>query len=121
MTKKEFTKFELARLKRTAQNVEGFLKQKNKLKTKLAEIEEQLKVVNEQIDLTDAPTVAMTGYHTSDIIKKIVTPTDKVDKQGQIIKRVTFEFIYPETIIPPTTEETAKDNIENNTEETTEI
>ena len=105
MKKKEFTKFELARLKRTAQNVEGFLKQKNKLEDKKAEIEAELANVNQQIELTDAPTVAMTGYHTADIIKKVVTPTDQVDKNGNVIKKVTFEFIYPDTIVPPVTEE----------------
>jgi hypothetical protein len=109
MTKKEFTKFELARLKRTAQNVEGFLKQKNKLEEKKAKIEEELSVINQQIELTDAPTVAMTGYHTEDIIKKVVTPTDQVDKNGNIIKKVTFEFIYPDTIIPPVKEEPVVD------------
>lgn len=109
MTKKEFTKFELARLKRTAQNVEGFLKQKNKLEEKKTKIEEELSVINQQIELTDAPTVAMTGYHTEDIIKKVVTPTDQVDKNGNIIKKVTFEFIYPDTIIPPVKEEPVVD------------
>lgn len=102
MKTKDFTKFELARLKRTAQNVEGFLKQKNKLEAKKAKIDEELATINEQIELTDAPTVAMTGYHSSDIIKKVVTPTDQVTKDGVIIKKVTFEFIYPDTIIPPT-------------------
>lgn len=102
MAKKEFTKFELARMKRTAQNVEGFLKQKNKLEEKKAKIEGELAIINQQIELTDAPTVAMTGYHTEDIIKKVVTPTDQVDKNGNIIKKVTFEFIYPDTIVPPT-------------------
>ena len=109
MTKKEFTKFELARLKRTAQNVEGFLKQKNKLEEKKTKIEEELSIINQQIELTDAPTVAMTGYHTADIIKKVVTPTDQVDKNGNIIKKVTFEFIYPDTIIPPVKEEPVVD------------
>ena len=109
MTKKEFTKFELARLKRTAQNVEGFLKQKNKLEEKKTKIEEELSIINQQIELTDAPTIAMTGYHTEDIIKKVVTPTDQVDKNGNIIKKVTFEFIYPDTIIPPVKEEPVVD------------
>ncbi len=109
MTKKEFTKFELARMKRTAQNVEGFLKQKNKLEEKKAKIEEELTIINQQIELTDAPTVAMTGYHTEDIIKKVVTPTDQVDRNGNIIKKVTFEFIYPDTIIPPVKEESTVD------------
>ena len=118
MTKKEFTKFELARMKRTAQNVEGFLKQKNKLEEKKAKIEEELAIVNQQIELTDAPTVAMTGYHTEDIIKKVVTPTDQVDKNGNIIKKVTFEFIYPDTIVPPVTdvaEEETHDKVEMTT------
>ena len=118
MTKKEFTKFELARMKRTAQNVEGFLKQKNKLEEKKAKIEEELTIINQQIELTDAPTVAMTGYHTEDIIKKVVTPTDQVDKNGNIIKKVTFEFIYPDTIVPPVTdvaEEETHDKVEMTT------
>lgn len=101
MANKEFTKFELARMKRTAQNVEGFLKQKNKLEAKKANIEAELAKVNKQIELTDTLTVAMTGYHTEDIIKKVVTPTDQVDKNGNVIKKTTFEFIYPETIVPP--------------------
>lgn len=121
MTKKEFTKFELARMKRTAQNVEGFLKQKNKLEAKKAKIEAELAEINEQIELTDAPTVAMTGYHTEDIIKKVVTPTDQVDKNGNIIKKVTFEFIYPDTIVPPVTEEeTTASDVENLSKKTTE-
>ena len=123
MKKKEFTKFELARLKRTAQNVEGFLKQKNKLEAKKAEIEAELANVNQQIELTDAPTVAMTGYHTEDIIKKVVTPTDQVDKNGNVIKKVTFEFIYPDTIVPPTigpesAEETLGSSVEGISEPT---
>ena len=130
MTKKEFTKFELARMKRTAQNVEGFLKQKNKLEEKKAKIEEELAIINQQIELTDAPTVAMTGYHTEDIIKKVVTPTDQVDKNGNIIKKVTFEFIYPDTIVPPVTdvaeetpanvEETTASDVEEPSEEITD-
>lgn len=123
MAKKEFTKFELARIKRTAQNVEGFLKQKNKLEEKKAKIEEELAVINQQIELTDAPTVVMTGYHTEDIIKKVVTPTDQVDKNGNIIRKVTFEFIYPDTIVPPVTEEEAPVDTEEtiaNDEETSE-
>ena len=117
MTKKEFTKFELARMKRTAQNVEGFLKQKNKLEEKKAKIEEELAVINQQIELTDAPTVAMTGYHTEDIIKKVVTPTDQVDKNGNIIKKVTFEFIYPDTIVPPTPVEELESEESSNIED----
>lgn len=101
MSKKEFTKFELARLKRTAQNVDQYLKQKAKLNAKIEEIKKELVAIQQMIDLTDAPTVAMTGgYSTEQIIKKVVVPTDQVDKNGNVIKKVTFEFIYPDTIIP---------------------
>ena len=57
----------------------------------------------------------MTGYHTEDIIKKVVTPTDHVEKNGNIIKKVTFEFIYPDTIVPPVTDEEAPANVEETT------
>ncbi len=102
---KKFTKFELARLKRTAQNVDQYITKKNKLVKKITELQEELDGVNNMIELTDAPTVAMTGFHTEEIIKKVVTPTDKMDKNGNIIKKTDYEFIYPETIVPPVTEE----------------
>lgn len=102
---KKFTKFELARLKRTAQNVSQFVAQKNKLIDQITELKAELESVTKMIELTDAPTVAMTGYHSEDIIKKVITPTDKVDKKGNLLKVTTFEFIYPDTIIPPVEEE----------------
>ena len=95
------------------------------MEAKKAKIEAELAEINEQIELTDAPTVAMTGYHTEDIIRKAVTPTDQVDKNGNIIKKVTFEFIYPDTIVPPQLQEetTASDvedsDVEDSSEETT--
>ena len=109
---KKFTKFELARMKRTAQNVYQFITRKNKLEAKKAEIDAELAEVNNLIELTDAPTKAMTGgYGTEDIIKKVVTPTDKLDKNGNVIKQTTFEFLYPDTIVPPVVEEPVEEII----------
>jgi hypothetical protein len=102
---KKFTKFELARFKRTAQNVEEYLKKKRKLEAQKEKIDAELAEVIQLIELTDAPTKAATGgYGTEDIIKKVVTPTDKLDKNGNVLKITSFEFIYPETIIPPVVE-----------------
>jgi hypothetical protein len=56
---KKFTKFELARLKRTAQNVDQFIQKKNKLEAKKQEIDAELAEVLNLIELTDAPTKAM--------------------------------------------------------------
>lgn len=122
MESKKFTKFELARMKRTAQNVEQFLQQKNKLEAKKAEIDEKLTEVLRLIELTDAPTKAMTGgYGTEDIIKKVVVPTDKLDKNGNVIKQTTFEFLYPDTIIPPVSEESVpEESVAEEVEEGTE-
>ena len=109
---KKFTKFELARMKRTAQNVDQFITRKNKLEAKKAEIDAELAEVNNLIELTDAPTKAMTGgYGTEDNIKKVVTPTDKLDKNGNVIKQTTFEFLYPDTIVPPVVEEPVEEII----------
>lgn len=106
MTEKKFTKFELARMKRTAQNVDQYISKKNKLAAKITELQAELNGIQQLIDLTDAPTKAMTGgYGTEDIIKKVVTPTDKLDKNGNVIKMTTYEFLYPDTIIPPVKED----------------
>lgn len=112
---KKFTKFEIARLKRTAQNVEQYIQRKNKLVAKIDELTAELEQVKQLIDLTDAPTKAMTGgYGSEDIIKKVVTATDKLDKNGNIVKMTTFEFLYPDTIIPPTP--VVEEAVEENTE-----
>ena len=110
---KKFTKFELARMKRTAQNVDQYLTKKNKLVEKKAAIEAELAEINNLIEITDAPTRAMTGgYSTEDIIRKVVTPTDKLDKNGNVIKQTSYEFIYPDTIIPPMREVTMSEDAE---------
>lgn len=101
MSEKKFTKFELARMKRTAQNVDQYITKKSKLVAKITELQAELDGLNSLIELTDAPTKAMTGgYGTEDIIKKVVTPTDKLDKNGNVVKITSYEFLYPETIIP---------------------
>lgn len=116
---KKFTKFELARMKRTAQNVDQYITKKNKLAAKINELTEELKSVEGLIELTDAPTRAMTGgYGTEDIIRKVITPTDKMDKNGNILKTTSYEFIY-DTIIPPTPETPVEEpTISEATEET---
>lgn len=113
---KKFTKFELARMKRTAQNVEQYVVKKNKLSAKVSEMLQEINNLQQLIDLSDAPIKLITGgYGIESIIKKVVTPTDKVDKNGNIMKITTFEFIYPDTIVPPVKEESENtEEAENN-------
>ena len=113
MAEKKFTKFELARMKRTAQNVDRDLTNRKKLLAKMAELQAEVERLDQLIELADAPTKAMTGgYGTEDIIKKVVTPTDKLDKNGNVIKITTYEFLYPETIVPPTETVAVEDTVE---------
>lgn len=104
--KKKFTKFELARIKRTAQNVDQYVSKKNKLVAKVAEMQKEIDELQELIDISDAPVKLTTGgYGVEQLVRKVVTPTDKLDKNGNIIKQTSYEFIYPGTIVPPTVEE----------------
>lgn len=118
METKVFSKFEVARMKRTAQNVNQFLTKRNKLQKQITEIQDEIDKLNELIEVTDAPTKVMTGgYGTEDIFNKVITPTDKLTKAGKVITVTTYELKYPDTIIPPVTEDT--DNNLDNSEEST--
>lgn len=102
---KTFTKFEKARIKRTAQNVDQYVSRKNRLVAKVTEMNEEINNLQQMIDLSDAPVKLMTGgYGVEELINKVVTPTDKLDKNGNVIKQTTYEFKYPDTIIPPVVE-----------------
>lgn len=102
---KKFTKFELARIKRTAQNVDQYVSKKNRLAAEVAQKQEEIDKLQELIDLSDAPVKLTTGgYGVEQLVRKVVTPTDKLDKNGNIIKQTSYEFIYPDTIIPPVVE-----------------
>ncbi len=111
---KKFTKFELARIKRTAQNVDQYVTKKNKLVEKIAEMQKEIDRLQKFIDLSDAPIQLITdGYGVEQLVKKVVTDTDKLNKNGNIIKQTSYEFIYPDTIIPPVEKDSdeAEDNI----------
>lgn len=105
MEEKKFTKFELARIKRTAQNVDQYVTKKNKLVAKVAEMQKEIDELQQLIDMSDAPVKLTTGgYGVEQLVRKVVTPTDKLDKNGNIIKQTSYEFIYPDTIVPPVAE-----------------
>lgn len=98
---KKFTKFEVAAMKRTAANVDQFVRRRNTLMAKKNEIDAELETINASIEAADAPTRTMTGgYGSEQLFTKEVTDTGKVDKNGTPIKTTKFVPKYPETIIP---------------------
>ena len=105
--KKEFSKFFVASLKRTAQNVSPLVRRKQKLQAEIADREEELKSIQVQLDTYEAPIKEATGgYGTEDLVVRTVEVTDKVDKDGKPIKVTKWNLKYPETIVP--VEETAE-------------
>ena len=103
MEKKEFSKFFVGTLKRTAQNVSPLVIKKQKLIAKKTEIDAELEFIQEQIEQYEAPIKKVTGgYGTEDLIERVVEATDKTDKNGNVVKVTKWNLRYPETIVPPT-------------------
>lgn len=101
MAKKEFSKFFIGSLKRTAQNVSPLVIKKQKLIAKKSEIDAELELLQSQIEQFEAPIKDVTGgYGTEDLIERVVETTDKVDKDGKPVKVTKWCLRYPETIIP---------------------
>lgn len=120
MEQKEFSKFQIAQLKRTAQNVEQSVKRKNKLEKQIIELSQEYKQAKEEIDAWQAPIKAVFhGHTTEELVESVTTDTGKVDKNGRPIKTTKFVLKYPDTIIPPAVEEVETENAEetNNTVE----
>ena len=90
MIKKDFNKYFVASLKRTAANLSKELRDKEKLTKKIAEMQSDLERINQKIELYDAPIKLETGgYGVEDLVTKVV------------VNGVTrWELKYPETVIP---------------------
>lgn len=107
MAKKEFSKFFVASLKRTAMNVAPIIRRKQKLQGDLEKINEELESLESQLEMYDVTIKKVTGgYGVEELVERQVEVTDKVDKNGKPIKITKWNLKYPETIIPPTEEET---------------
>ena len=123
MAKKEFSKFFIASLKRTAQNVYPLVRRKTKLLDEVAEKQAELISIQAQIDGYQVPIKEATGgYTTEDLITRVVLTTDKVDKDGRPIKVTQYNLTYPDTIVPdePISEDQVEENEDVSTPETVE-
>lgn len=126
MAKKEFSKFLVAVIKRTAMNCSQLTTKKAKLVEKMSEMQGELDSIQIQLDSFQAPIKEATGgYTTEDLVKRVIEDTGKVDKNGKPIKQTKYVLLYPDTIIPPTEEsddstEASVDTPVEGTEETDE-
>lgn len=114
MAKKEFSKFLIATVKRTAQNVYPLVRQKAKLTKTIEEAKAELESIQIQIDGFEAPIKEATGgYGTEDLVVREVTSTGKLDKNGKELKVTSYRLKYPETLVPEVEEDPAVDGIAN--------
>ena len=101
--KTEFSKFEIAAIKRTAQTCSGMIAKFEKLNEKIATLQAEKDKTKQMIDQWDAPIVAMTGYHIMDLVEKEKVKTG-VDKNGNDIFGSKWVLKYPETVVPSESE-----------------
>lgn len=59
-------RFQIAAVKRTAQNTKKLVSQREKVNAKMRELASELISINEQIDAWEAPIKVMTGGYTSE-------------------------------------------------------
>lgn len=97
----KFSKFFIASLKRTAQNVQPLVRRKNKILQSMKELQEELESIETQLQGYQTPIMAATGgLTTEDLVVRTITDTGKKDKEGNPIKVTKYELKYPETIVP---------------------
>lgn len=100
MSKKQFDKFFVANLKRTAQMVSPMVRRKAKLQQEIAERMEEISTLDLQISSMDGHIQELTGFGVEDLVKRTVIDTGKKDKAGNPVKITKWELKYPETVIP---------------------
>ena len=117
---KKFSKFEIATIKRTAQNVNPMVSRKAKIKEQINALQaeyEQLDTMQEQYE---ASIKTMTGgYSAEDLVEKVIETTGAVDKNGKPVKTTKYVLKYPETVIPPV--ENSAENVTTSEVDTTSV
>ena len=99
---KQFSKFEIATIKRTAQNVNPMVTKKNKIALQIAELQAEYNTLSTMQEQYEASIKTMTGgYTTEDLVTKVVETTNSVDKNGNPVKVTKFVLKYPDTVVPP--------------------
>lgn len=96
---KQFSNFEKAAIKRTAQNVDKFVTKKFKLAEQINKLQEEYSAIAKMQEEWEAPIVSMTGHTTEELVSKqevILTAKD-----GKTTKTYKFVLKYPETVVPP--------------------
>ena len=93
---KEFSKYEIASIKRTAQNVSAMMSKRNKLNEKIAQLTEERDKIQSSIDAWEAPIKVLSGGLTTEQLVDKVQVKTGVDKNGKDI--MGYKFVMKEGI-----------------------
>ena len=95
---KELSRFELAIIKRTAQNTKSLRIKRDKLVEKIEKAQEELGVINEAIEGFEAPIKTMTGGFTSEeVLAGIMAVAEATEAapEGEVSEEVVGEVEVP--------------------------
>lgn len=95
---KELSRFELAIIKRTAQNTKSLRTKRDKLVEKIEKAQEELNVINEAIEGFEAPIKTMTGGFTSEeVLAGIMAVAEATEAapEGEVSEEAVGEVEVP--------------------------
>lgn len=116
---KELSRFEMAAVKRTAQNVKNMRRKKEKLEEKQAFITAEINQLTEMIDTWEQPIIRLTGGFTSEQILNGEMNTEiSTQEEVQVISDKTLDDSPNDCITPYSPEpETIDEDLESDDNE----
>lgn len=111
---RELSRFELAIVKRTAQNTKSLRTKRDKLVEKIEKAQEELGVINEAIEGFEAPIKTMTGGFTSEeVLAGIMAVAEATEAapEGEVSEEVVGEVEVPASEAVALAEEAAPANL----------
>lgn len=82
---------QMAAVKRVAQNVNFAVTKRNKIAEQINKLNKEYNALTEEIEGHEAGILKLTGHTSEELVTKVVTVTDKVDKDGRPIKITKYE------------------------------
>lgn len=110
---KELSRFELAVVKRTAQNTKSLRTKRDKLVEKIEKAQEELGVINEAIEGFEAPIKTMTGgFISEEVLAGIMAVAEATEAapEGEVSEEVVGEVEVPASEAVALAEEAAPAN-----------
>lgn len=103
-------------IKTVAKNITTINNKKAAIQEKIDTLQEQIDALTKQQEILESPIVQLTNGYTIDDLMIIKTEDNGVTPKGKPRTKTTYEFKYPDTIIPPTEQSDVEDTQEEKLE-----